>query len=377
MDFLRAWAVESWGLLAESSAYVLFGLLVGGLLKAFLSPATVARHLGRGRFWPVIKAALLGIPLPLCSCGVLPAAASLRRQGASRGATVAFLISTPETGIDSIAITYGLLGPVMAVARPIAAFATAAVAGLLESLAQRPDERAVQADASCPVDSCCDGVDCPEDEHKRHHSLGQRLAAGMRFAVTELWADLAGWFFVGMALAGLIGVLVPDDFMARHLGGGIGSMLVMLAVGIPLYICATASTPIAAMLILKGVSPGAALVFLLAGPATNVTSLVVVQRVLGKRATAIYLASIAVMSVAAGLALDALHSWLGLSSRAAAGHAAELVPPWLQVLGAIALLAMSARPLYRSISRRLRRKPDAHGHAEPATAGRESCEGAT
>lgn len=362
MSFIFEWLRESWHLLAESSVYVLFGLLIGGLLKVFLSPSTVSRHLGKGRFASVFKAALLGIPMPLCSCGVLPASASLRKQGANRGATTAFLISTPETGIDSIAITYALLGPVMTIARPVAAFFSATVAGIAENLIGRPEAEEIDADLSCPIDGCCDGNDCTNEEHKQHHTFGEKLASGLKFAFGELWGDLAGWFMVGMLLAGLIGALVPEDVLGRYLGGGWQSMLLMLAVGIPLYICATASTPIAAMLILKGVSPGTALVFLLAGPATNITSLSVLQGVLGKRATVIYLLSIAVMSVISGLVLDAIYLWAGWSAQATIGQAAELVPIPLQIAGAIALLLMSVKPIGRILRGWFRGKGHDHDH---------------
>ncbi|NOQ45353.1 MAG: SO_0444 family Cu/Zn efflux transporter, partial [Desulfobulbaceae bacterium] len=260
MTYIYDILLASWHMLEQASFYMLFGLLVGGLLKVFLSPAYVARHLGTGRFSSVFKAALLGIPIPLCSCGVLPAAALLKKQGANNGATTAFLISTPESGVDSISITYALLDPIMTVARPIAAFISAFVAGISENLFNPPQTKpGVQADLSCPVDNCCEGVDCPPEEHRRHHSLLERLRTGLRYAATDLWGDLAGWFFAGILLAGIITVLVPDDFISRYLGGGMSSMLLMLAFGIPLYICATASTPIAAAFILKGVSPGTAL----------------------------------------------------------------------------------------------------------------------
>lgn len=363
MTFVTQWFVATWELLAESSVYVFFGLLIGGLLKVFMSPSTVLKHLGRGRFTSVLKASLLGIPMPLCSCGVLPAGASLKRQGANNGATTAFLISTPETGVDSIAITYALLGPIMTVARPVAAFVTASVAGFAENILAKPTQGSVSADMSCPIDGCCDGQDCSDEEHRRHHTIGQKLKAGLGFAFGELWADLAGWFMVGMVLAGVIAVVVPEDMMATYLGGGLSSMLLMLAVGIPLYICATASTPIAAMLILKGVSPGTALVFLMAGPATNITSLSVLTGVLGKRATSIYLASIAIMSVVCGLALDGLYLWLGLSAQATLGTASEIVPHWLQVIGAIGLLGLSVKPIARTLRAKLSRRRHSHaGH---------------
>jgi len=289
---------------------------------------------------------------------VLPAAASLKKQGANRGAISAFLISTPESGIDSIFITYALLDPIMTIVRPISAFITAVTAGCIENLLHRPqDHGPLQVDRSCPVDNCCDGVDCPEEVHRRHHRPGEKVAAGLRFAVTDVWGDIVGWFAVGLLLAAVITVLIPDDFMARWLGGGITSMLVMLVIGIPLYICASASTPIAAALILKGVSPGAALVFLLAGPATNVTSLTVLVGLLGKRGSLRYLLVLSVCTVAFGLLVDQLYAFLGIVPAAVIGEAAELVPEPVKYAGAFVLIALSIRPL----TARFRRKKTASG----------------
>lgn len=349
--FLNSVFGQAWLLLLESSVYILFGLLISGLLRVFLSPSSVSRHFSRGRFRSVIKAALLGIPMPLCSCGVLPAAVALKKQGANKGATTAFLISTPESGVDSIAITYALLDPVMTVARPVAAFATAAAAGIAENLiSYRKGADSVAPDLSCPVDACCDGQDCSPDEHQRHHTFAQKIMAGFRFAFTEVWADMAGWFLLGLILAGLITAMIPDHLMTRYLGGGLSSMLLMLAVGIPLYICATASTPIAAALILKGVSPGAALVFLMSGPATNITSLTVLLGTIGKRATAVYLATIAFSSVLFGLALDQVYGYFGISARAVVGQAAEIIPSWAQWGGGLIILALSVGPIWRVLS---------------------------
>jgi len=371
MGFLLAVLSESWRLLNESSVYVLFGIFVAGLLKVFISPEAVGRHLGQGRFTSVFKAALLGIPIPLCSCGVLPAAAGLKKQGANKGATASFLISTPESGVDSIALTYALLGPVMAVARPVAAFVTAAVAGVMENVVGFEEgKKQASPDLSCPVDNCCDGLDCLPEHHRAHHTFREKLKAGFGFALHDLWNDMALWFLAGLLLAGLIATLIPDQLMTQYLGGGLLAMLIMLAAGIPLYICATASTPIAAALILKGVSPGAALVFLLAGPATNITSLTVLLGILGKRATAIYLAAIGVMSIASGLALDFLYSVLGFSASATAGQASEFIPHWIELLGALTLLALSAKPLYRAVRIRLfpaKESPLAQGCCGPSS----------
>ncbi len=280
---------------------------------------------------------------------------SLRKQGASNGATTAFLISTPESGVDSISITYALLDPIMTIARPVVAFVTATVAGITENLfGSRNETTRIVPDLSCPVDGCCDGQNCTPEEHRQHHTFREKLSAGMRFAIGDLWEDLAAWFLIGLVLAGLITVLIPPDIFGKYLGSGLPAMLLMLAIGIPLYICATASTPIAAALILKGVSPGAALVFLLAGPATNMASLTVLTGVLGKRATAIYLSSIAICAVLFGLIVDQVYASLGISAQAMVGQASEIVPEWAGLLGAIIILGMSVKPVWSSLMARFK-----------------------
>jgi uncharacterized membrane protein YraQ (UPF0718 family) len=288
---------------------------------------------------------------------VLPAAASLQKQGANKGATTAFLISTPESGVDSIAITYALLDPIMTVIRPFAAFITAISAGLLENtLNWREPEKEVKASRACPVDNCCDGNGCPDEEHRNHHSLVEKAVAGFRYSVTEVWGDIALWFYVGLLIAAVITVIIPDALMVSLLGGGLSSMFVMLLIGIPLYICATASTPVAAALILKGVSPGAALVFLLVGPATNVTSLSVLIGVLGKKSTFRYLAVLSIAAVGFGLAVDQLYTWLNISPQAIIGEAAELVPESVKLIAVAILVVFSVKPLYGQVKRIIKRK---------------------
>jgi uncharacterized membrane protein YraQ (UPF0718 family) len=369
MHFLYEIAISAWTLLEQSSLYILFGLLIGGLLKVFLSPDYVATHLGKGSVKSVFKAALLGVPIPLCSCGVLPAAAQLKKQGANNGATTAFLIATPESGADSIAVSWALLDPLLTVARPVAAFISAFVAGVLENLLSYREGQSTILPALPPLQmaslpmasvapAACEGASCGcGEEHHTHQSsqaqgLWNRLLQGTRYAVNDIWGDLAGWFFVGIAAAACITVMVPDDLITRHLGGGLGSMLLMLLVGIPMYICATASTPIAAALILKGVSPGTALVFLLAGPATNIAALAVLIRILGKKGVVVYLASIAVVSVLCGLALDGVYFALGLSAMATIGVVAETLPHWLMLGATGVLLLLSALILVRRFSRK-------------------------
>jgi uncharacterized membrane protein YraQ (UPF0718 family) len=289
---------------------------------------------------------------------VLPAAASLSKQGANKGATTAFLISTPESGVDSIAITYALLDPVMTVIRPVAAFLTAMIAGFAENLFfWKKNKEEIVMDRSCPVDNCCDGIDCPEDVHNNHHTFVEKITSGVRFGYQEVWGDIVGWFFIGVFLAGMITTFVPDDLMATLLGGGLSSMLVMLVVGVPLYICATASTPVAAALIMKGVSPGAALVFLLVGPATNITSLSVLTGILGKKSTLLYLSILSACAVVFGLGVDAFYQFAGISPRAIIGDASELIPENVKLIAVILLLGISIKPLVKTLREKIAPKP--------------------
>jgi hypothetical protein len=299
---------ECWQLLLEASPYVLLGFFATGLLKALVPAETIVRHLGKSSTGAVLKASIFGVPLPLCSCAVIPAAIGLRKQGASKGASAAFLVSVPETGVDSVAITWALLDPVMTFVRPFSAFVTATVTGLLINLL--PEETTLPGSAekkSC-TSSCC----AEEKSLPLKPPLLKRLRAGQSFAFGDLLGDIGGWLLFGIFLAGLISYLVPDDFILNYLGSEFLSLLIMLAVGIPIYICASASTPIAAVLILKGLSPGAALVFLLAGPATNAATLTLVYRYFGRAATAIYLASIAVCSLLFGFLLNRLYALAGI-----------------------------------------------------------------
>ena len=347
LNLIDAVISASWSLLLDSSIYILFGILISGLLKMVLNPATVVKHLGSGRFSSVIKAAFLGVPLPLCSCGVLPAAVSLKKQGANKGATTAFLISTPESGVDSIAISYALLDPIMTVIRPVAAFVTAIIAGFIENIIDWPQPCAhIATDACCPIEDKClaDKTGIPA-VHVSPHGLWTKIMMGLKYALIDVWGDIAIWFFGGLFIAGLIMVLIPDELMLKWLDGGFSSMLIMLAVGIPLYICATASTPVAAALILKGVSPGAALVFLLVGPATNITSLAVLVGILGKKGTFRYLFILSGCAILFGLAVDQIYKMAGISPQAVIGEAAELVPYGAKLGGALLLLLLSIRPL--------------------------------
>jgi hypothetical protein len=349
-DFITEVFSESWELLLQSAPYMLFGLLIAGLLKAFLSPDYVAKHLGNGRFSSVLKASILGIPIPLCSCGVLPAAASLKKQGANKGATAAFLISTPESGVDSISITYALLDPIMTIARPVSAFVSAMVAGVAINIFLAPknlkkEHSEISREFSCGCSGACSAPKIQLTDLR----LSEKLKEGLKYAITDIWGDLAGWFFIGLLVAGLITVLIPDKTISAYLGGGLSSMLLMLCFGIPLYICATASTPIAAAFILKGVSPGTALVFLLVGPATNITSLSVLFGILGKKATAFYLIAIAIVAVICGLSLDLLYFSFGISAAAVVSSNSDVIPESVAILATTFLILLSIRPLFDSV----------------------------
>ena len=304
-------------------------------------------HLGGLGAGPVVRASLYGVPIPLCSCSVIPTAASLRKAGASKGATTSFLISTPETGVDSISVTYALLDPLMTVIRPVVAFVTAVVTGLAVNLLERLgwDRDGVGLGASgCQdhaghdhaEDSCCASEDKPRG----------KLREVLHYAFVTLLDDLTPWLLIGFVLSALVAGLVPDSFFAESVPSGLPSMLLMMLVATPIYICATASTPIAAAMIAKGLHPGAALVFLLVGPATNMTTLLVVSKLLGRRALAVYLGGIVLVALIAGLAVDALYAGLDLDlSAVVAGALAE--EPSALGLGAgavlVVLMAVSLR----------------------------------
>ena len=340
MELFSAIVNESVRVLVEAAPYMLFGFLVAGLMKGFIPDSLMARHLGGNSPLAVLKAAIIGVPIPLCSCGVIPAAVGLRRQGASRGAATAFMISTPETGVDSIAVTYALIDPIMTVVRPVAATITALTAGLLVNAFPDRDQPEPVDDAACTEHDhggCgCSGGCCVQPAD----TFFSKLSTGLRFAFGEMIQDVGSWFLVGVVVAGLIGALVPQDFVGAHMGNRFGSYLIMLVVALPLYVCATSSTPIAASLLIKGLSPGAALVFLLAGPATNGATLTVLFKSLGKRAAAMYLLAIVVCSLALAWAVDVLYARLGLDIHAVVLAGDDLLPEWVGVIAAVVLVVL-------------------------------------
>ncbi len=341
--------LASWNVLLESAPFVLLGFFVAGLLKAFLPDDFVARHLGGGGTASIFKAAAMGVPIPLCSCGVLPAAAGLKKQGAGKGAITSFLISTPETGVDSVAVSWALLDPLMTLIRPVVAFFTAVAAGIAVSFTDRHSggegtERAPNAVAEEPQDACTSGCCCSHREAEPQ-GLFPKFMKGMRFAFGDLLKDIGGWLFLGVLLAGVISVFLSPEIVSRYLSNEYLSMLLMLAISVPLYVCATASTPIAAALALKGISPGAALVFLLAGPATNAAAITVIAKLIGKRATVVYVGVIVAMSFLAGIALNALYASLGIGITGWLTASAHEESGPLAVLSALVLVVLVARAM--------------------------------
>ncbi|QPL42312.1 SO_0444 family Cu/Zn efflux transporter [Pseudoalteromonas sp. A41-2] len=410
MDLLN----NFWQLFLLSAPWLMLGLLIAGLLNVYLPANFLNRHLGKEGLWTTIKAAFIGAPMPLCSCGVIPAAIGLRRAGASKSATTAFLVSTPETGVDSVSVSYVLLGPFMAIIRPIAAVCSAIAAGVLvgkdheihsqhkHQAATADDNSAgccssnsaaevkkepsccssntaaeVKKESSCcssntsaevkKEPSCCssnasaeikkepsgfsteDSASIKTDRccksEKPSLSIESRVAKfkrAIRFSCNKLLEDTMVWLVIGLFFAALVQTYVPESYLSQW-GSGIFAMLVVILISIPMYICATASTPIAAGLLLSGVSPGAVLVFMLAGPATNIATLGVVGKELGKRAVFAYLTGVIGMALLFGFLTDYLVDEFGFVVAPMMGTEHEVLPHWLSLASGIILAILMLR----------------------------------
>ena len=373
----------------EMSPYLLLGFLFAGLMHAFIPRTLYTKYLSGQNIHSVINAALLGIPLPLCSCGVLPTAMSLRKEGASHGAVVSFLIATPQTGVDSIIATYSLMGLPFAILRPIAALVTAVFGGVLVNTQQANNQQTNNQQThpqplpvregsghSCccheeKEEHCCGHEEkeehccCHEDSETAHlphkEGLGKGLLAALEYAYVDLVKDIGKWLVVGLIVAALITVLVPDDWFAVFKDNTWLSMLLVLAISVPMYICATGSIPIAVALMLKGLTPGAALVLLMAGPAANMASILVIRQQLGTRTLIAYLASIVFGAIAFGVGIDYLlpREWFteGLVQSAAC---CETTGTWFQWLctGLLIALLINAFVFQRN------KKCGCHTHAQ-------------
>ncbi len=351
-------------LINEMSPYLLLGFLLAGLMHAFIPGRYYTRFLSKPTLGSVINAAIFGIPLPLCSCGVIPTAMSLRKEGASRGAVTSFLIATPQTGIDSIIATFSLMGVPFAVIRPIAALITAVLGGwMVNTFVSLRDRRAHREMAEGTIvkteetetctchchchenkaESCCPEGDSDDHHHHHHHSgehhhhsshhrhsshhhhsssaschchdrkipntIGGKIVEALRYAFLDMMSDIGKWLVIGLVVAGLITIYVPDEVFTIFKDNTMASMILVLIISIPMYLCATGSIPIAVVLMLKGLTPGAALVLLMAGPACNMASILVIRKGLGFRTLVIYILSIVIGAVFFGCLID----WLQYS----------------------------------------------------------------
>lgn len=330
--------------------YILLGLLIAGLLHAFVTPQTMSRHLAQPGWKSVVKASLIGVPLPLCSCGVLPTAVAIHRNGASKSATSAFLISTPQTGVDSIAATWSLLGPAFAILRPIAAMTTSFFGGIAVGKTEK-DHRTEPVTAST----------VSQNTVETKKPLASRIVEALRYGFFDMVRSIGGWLIGGLLIAALITEFVPTDFFASLAEYPLIAMLAVVAVAVPMYVCATGSIPIALSLMLKGLSPGTALVLLMAGPAANFASVTLLSRELGRRAAAIYIASIVVGAIFFGLAADYLmpRSWFPLPQAATGGscHATMATPGLFSAICGVILAVLLIVAMCSNLI-----KPHKHNH---------------
>lgn len=333
---MNAYLDVLWHFIEISAPYLLLGFAISGIIHILLPEGKIKKFLGKGGIGDVFKASAVGVPLPLCSCSVIPVASSLRKSGASNAATSSFLISTPESGIDSIAMSYGVLDGPMAIFRPIAAFSSALVAGTLNLLFNKHELAEEKADKP----HCCHS-----DDHGHHHAKPDSVFKKMfNFAFVEMLDDMVNWLIVGIILGSLISFFVPDDFFLQY--SGTVNRLLILVVGIPVYICASASTPIAASLILKGLSPGAALLFLLVGPATNVSNIAVLQKYIGMKGVVLNLVAIVVVALLFSYGVDSFYEThplnLGFKGGSEHEHASMI-----ETISGVILVALLLRSFVR------------------------------
>lgn len=325
-----------------AAPWLLIGLTLAALIKAWFPEHLLQRWLGGSGLGSITRGALIGAPLPLCSCGAIPVALTLHRNGASRGPTTAFLIGTPGVGVDSLALTYALLGPFMLVARVLGAIGSAIVTGLLVTVTGAKQ----QASQPSGITGCCSGSG---------HSHGAKtdaaanparidsLKAGFRYAFGDLLRDIRNWLVAGIVLAGVLMALVSPE-MLSDLGSGLLPMILMAVVGLPLYICAAAATPIALGLLVAGLSPGTVLVFLLAAPITSLATLTVYRREMGTPAVLLYLGGVLVSAVAAGWLTDLAIAQTGIALQTQLSQGGELLPALVEWPALLVLLAAACWP---------------------------------
>jgi len=326
MEYIREFGKELLFILMEMSPYLMLGFIFAGLLHLLFPKQRVRKYMGQNNFKSIFNAALFGIPLPLCSCGVIPTGISFYKHGASKASTVSFLISTPQTGIDSIFVTYSMLGLPLAIIRPIVAFITGLFGGMVTKKIDPENDESV--------------IENNDNNEEIPFGFFPKVKEMFRYSFIDFLQDISNWLVIGLLIAAFISVIVPNDFFADKIPNDFLGMLVILVISIPVYICATASVPIAAVLMLKGLSPGAALVLLMAGPATNAATITMIAKVLGKKPLIGYLGAIISGALLSGFILDYFlpSEWFNISDHFGhIGHNHEMLPAWLKTISAISL----------------------------------------
>jgi len=347
MEWIILYLKELVELTIEMAPYLMLGFLFAGILYAWFPDQKMVKYLGKNNTASVFNAALLGVPLPLCSCGVIPTGISFYKNGASKGSSVAFLISTPQTGVDSIMVTWSLLGWPLAVIRPIIALITGMFGGILTNISENRNNKKNPTVQQIP-------------EANINKKIG--VMGMLKYAFVDFLQDIVKWLTVGLLIAALMAVIIPEDFFLRYLSNDYLSMLIILVASIPLYVCATGSVPIAAGLMMKGLSPGAALVFLMAGPATNAATISVIANAMGRKTLFTYLFSIIAGALFFGILINEFlprELFMNAMSHIHSGeHAHQILPKWLQIGSAILLTILMINGLIRIyFPKLLRKKP--------------------
>jgi uncharacterized membrane protein YraQ (UPF0718 family) len=349
MEKLNSVVFEIWNVIASMSLYLLFGFLIAGILHVIMPVSFIEKHLAGKSIGASIKAALIGVPLPLCSCGVIPVSASLRKKGAGKGAVLSFLTSTPQTGVDSILVTYVMLGGVFTLFRVIIAFLTGIICGVVA--VWLTGDKSVKDESLSVEDSCCsqdskktDDSCCGNASKDKKNSFTEIF----RYGFVEMPEDLSHTLIIGLLIAGILGGALPDGFFAKFADNQFLSMAIMVVVGIPLYVCSTASVPVAAAFIKTGISPGAALVFLILGPATNAATITTISKSLGKKSVVIYLLTISLCAICAGIALN---YYVNLSNAVKSSCMTAHSIRWYEHMAAVVLLLILLYPAVVKLKR--------------------------
>ena len=342
MEALQSFFFSFVNTLCEMAPFLLIGFGFAGLLYAFLPKDIIRRYFGGSPLSSAVHAALLGVPLPLCSCGIIPTSMAFYKNGASKGGTVSLLIATPQTGIDSILATYSMMGLPFAVMRTLTAFFTGIFGGWAEGVRESKELR-----ESCGAQ--CDAQVAPDENFfdesaKQPAGLGRRIVVALKYGFCDFLGDIAKWLLIGLTLAALVAALVPDNFIGNLNLPPVLQMLLVLVIAVPLYVCATGSIPLAASLIAVGLDPGAAFVFLMAGPATSIATITVLRKFLGAKTLTTYLVSIICGAMAGGLLITYVlpHEWFTHFSGALCRHCTEAGPSLVSIVCGVVLVALIA-----------------------------------